>query len=121
MTNTISVLLVASAFIGMGTIALIRPALIMKLVDGSAATINSRNEIRAVYGGFGICLGLLLVLIEPMYSELSKGVYLASGVALAGMAVGRLISVFIERPGLLPWFYMLIESAAACLLFAELM
>ena len=120
MVINLSVLVVASAFMGMGLVALVRPATIMTLVDSQAATVTARNEVRAVYGGFGVCLALLLAMIESVGPGLSPGVYLAVGVALAGMALGRIISATIERPGVLPWLFTLIESAAALVLFSQL-
>ena len=114
---SVSILIIAFAFLGMGLTGLVKPAFIMKLVDGSAETINSRNEIRAVYGGFGVCLALLLFASPTLLPELTLGIYFAVGVALAGMALGRLISALIERPGILMWFYLVIEAIAALLLF----
>jgi len=114
---SISILIIAFAFLGMGLTGLVKPAFIMKLVDGSAETINSRNEIRAVYGGFGVCLAILLFVSPTLLPELTLGIYVAVGVALAGMALGRLISGLIERPGILMWLYLLVEALAAVILF----
>ena len=114
---SVSILIIAFAFLGMGLVGLVKPALIMKLVDSSAETVNSRNEVRAVYGGFGVCLAILLFASPTLLPELALGIYFAVGVALAGMALGRFISALIERPSILMWGFLFIEALAALILF----
>lgn len=50
----------------------------------------------------------------------SAGVLLAVGVALAGMAVGRLVGIVVERPGSFypVWFWLGAEIAMAAALLA---
>ena len=52
----------AAFFLGMGLCALARPALVVAFVGLVPGTADARNEIRAVYGGFGIAIAALLML-----------------------------------------------------------
>jgi len=80
----------------MGVVALVRPERILALFGTPSLTLAGRNEVRAVYGGFGVvCAGLLLwALARPG----ERGpVFLSLGVALWGMALGRLVSLAVDR------------------------
>jgi hypothetical protein len=111
-----SVILVAVMFFGMGVAALARPKLIGSFFDVRFDSIDGRNEVRAVYGGFGLAmtLALWLAATEP---ELRRGVLTTVALALAGMALGRVASALVERPGLWPWFFCALEITGAALLF----
>ena len=54
------VIAVAVFFLGMGIVALWRPALILGLFGTAVTTSEGRNEVRAVYGGYGVAMGVLL-------------------------------------------------------------
>lgn len=110
---------IALAFLGMGMLALIKPASIGTFFDVQFESVDSRNEVRAVYGGFGIAMSLALVL-ATQYAEWRQGILVCVALALAGMATGRLQSALIERPGFWPWFYFGVESLGAGLLFYTL-
>jgi hypothetical protein len=110
---------VAVFFLGMGVIALAAPERIWAIFDQTVLSPAARNEIRAVYGGFGVAIALVLTLAlrEP---ALRPGVFLGVGMALGGMAAGRVVSACIERPpGFYPsWFYCLLETLMALVLLA---
>lgn len=89
---------VAAFFALMGLAALVQPAAIVALFGGTAETPDSRNEIRAVYGGFGIALAALLFATLSSTSAWRGGALLAVAVSLIGMAGGRLIAFVVERP-----------------------
>lgn len=106
---------VALGFALMGLMALARPASIGNYFDVQFTSVDGRNEVRAVYGGFGLAIALALVLATRM-PELRAGVIACVALALAGMAAGRLFSAMIERPGFWPWTFCGIEAGAAALL-----
>ena len=71
----------------------------------TALTRDGRNEVRAVYGGFGLAIGLLLLATLSL-AGMRAGVFLTVGVALLGMAAGRLISSILDgSPGFFPWLF----------------
>lgn len=104
----------ALAFIAMGLVALARPAHIMTYF-GVTTTPDLRNEVRAVYGGFGLALGGLM-LWTLTYPALADGVRVTAAVSLLGMAAGRIVSWCMERSGLWPWLFGAFEIAAGAAL-----
>ncbi|HEY4123940.1 MAG TPA: DUF4345 family protein [Rhizomicrobium sp.] len=112
-------IIVAIGFALMGLAAFIRPRTLLAMLGLPAETPDSRNEIQAVYGGFG--LAMAGVLIAPhWYPGLTSGIALTVGVALAGMAIGRLIAALRERPGSWPSIFFVIEAIAAGLLLSTI-
>jgi hypothetical protein len=105
-------------FAGMGLYALALPEQITATFGTTTLTPAGRNEVRAVYRGFGLAIAAVLV-VASGDAALRPGVLVAVAVALAGMAGGRLIAAAIERPaGFYPcWFYCLAESALAVVLW----
>ena len=112
---TIGILVNVVFFFVMGVSALVRPRSVVSFVQLVPGTADARNEVRAVYGGFGIAVSALLVYAanDP---DTRSGVLLAVAVALLGMALSRVVSLFIERPGKWPVMFMFMESALAGLL-----
>lgn len=109
---------VAVFFFGMGLIALIDPPSVVGLFSPPDFGADMRNEIRAVYGGFGlaICGLLIATFYKPTIAE---GARLAVAVALGGMAAGRVISLLIEPADTLwPVATIAAESAMAAMLIA---
>src|SRR5262249_13781867 len=95
---------IAVFFLAMGAYALAVPARVLPVFGVTVTTVDGRNEVRAVYGGFGIAIGVLLLVTlgEP---TLRAGVLVSVGTALAGMAGGRLVAALVEgSPGFYPWF-----------------
>lgn len=113
MLSTLLFLTVALGFGAMGAVALVRPARVTEQFGIERLTADGRNEVRAVYGGFGAAMALTLgtaVLVEP----LRAGVGFTVGAAALGMAIGRLVSATIDRSfGRAPRLYFIIESIAA--------
>ena len=55
-------------FLGMGVCALVRPQFVVSFVKLVPETADARNEVRAVYGGFGIAIAVLLAVAALTYA-----------------------------------------------------
>ena len=111
---------VAVFFLGMGLYALAAPASLIRPFGISLSRPDSRAEVRAVYGGFGLAMAGVLG-YAALHPAASDAILITVAVALAGMAVGRLISAVVDdRTAFYPnWFYFLVEVVlAAALVFA---
>lgn len=100
----------------MGLGSILKPVLVTRQFDINALSIAGRNEVRAVYGGFGILmsLSLAIALQEPL---LRNGICLTVAAALGGMAFGRLLSALLDRSiNKWPLFYLFIEATCTTLL-----
>lgn len=101
-------------FLGMGVFALARPAALIRPFGITLPSPESRAEVRAVYGGFGLAIAGMLALAaaNPVVRE---GILITVAAALAGMAFGRLVSGLVDRPkAFYPnWFYFVVEAVAA--------
>ncbi len=109
--TTLIPLAVAASFIAMGLIAFVRPAYVMSYFGVATLTAELRNEVRAVYGGFGIALGVLLIATVTS-ADLACGVQLTAAVSLLGMAGGRIIGWSIESSGIWPRLFGVVELVA---------
>jgi Domain of unknown function (DUF4345) len=111
---------VAALFAGMGLYALVVPAAVLAQFGVPVETPDGRAEVRAVYGGFGLAVAGLLGAAAAAGGDAREGILIAVGVALAGMAFGRLAARAFERPsGFFPvWFYFWVEVAGAAALLA---
>lgn len=106
----------AGVFFLMGVVALIRPKTVTENFGVPTISPDMRNEVRAVYGGFGVAMCAIL-LATFQYPEIRSGVLLSVAVALLGMAAGRAIGFTIERPsGKSPYLYFVGEIILAALL-----
>ena len=116
----LSVAVVAVGFAAMGLAALVKPALIWAPFGVAPSTPESRNEVRAVYGGFGVAVAVLLFVADGWATDVRAGVLLTMAIALLGMAGGRAFSAFVEPKALIgiPGFFMLLEGGLAALLLA---
>ena len=103
----------AALFAVMGVGALVVPDRVTEQFGIPPLSIAGRNEVRAVYGGFGIAMAAMLI-VASTSTDLRLGVCLTIGVALIGMAVGRLVSAVIDRslPSR-PLMYLVVELVAA--------
>lgn len=120
MSSTVLILLVATFFLLMGILALARPERILGPFGVSSLGTAGRNEVRAVYGGFGIGVALLLI-ATLWFDSLQAGVLIAVAVALFGMAMGRVVSAAIDRAlGFYPLVFLVIEIVLAAMLLAAL-
>lgn len=117
---TLVIVLAAVFFLGMGIFALVAPAALIRPFGITLTVPESRAEVRAVYGGFGLAIAGMLALAAAGYPA-REGILITVAAALGGMAFGRLISGVIDRPkAFYPnWFYFLVEViGAAGLLWA---
>jgi hypothetical protein len=116
------IIIVAVGFALMGLGALVRPAFVLEQFGVAVETPDGRNEVRAVYGGFGLAIGAVLAVAALGDPSTADGIVVAVAVALAGMAAGRLLSALREWPtGLYPvWTYFAIEVASAAALVAAI-
>lgn len=108
-------------FAGMGIYGLTSPASLLAPFGTAVTSPDGRNEVRAVYGGFGVAVALALVLAVADV-RLRAGILVTVALALAGMAAGRIVSMAVERPSRFypTVFYLLVEVAlAAALLVAR--
>jgi hypothetical protein len=118
---TIAVIVVIGVFFaGMGVYALAAPAALVRPFGITLGESASRSEVRAVYGGFGLAIAGVLVYAAVADGDLRSGILITVGVALAGMAFGRVASAAVDdRTAFYPnWFYCLVEALAAAALFA---
>ena len=115
---SVVVVIVAIGFAGMGVAALVRPALIWAPFGVAPTTPESRNEVRAVYGGFGLAIAALLIGADSASLAFRDGVLVSVAVALGGMAAGRVLSALVEPRALFGWpgFFLLVELGLAGLL-----
>lgn len=113
---------VAAFFFIMGWISLADPGFTLSFfIDAALLTTDLRNEVRAVYGGYGVAIAALLLWgsrVERRRPAFVAGIRMTVGVALCGMAMGRLLSSLIERPvGPWPLIFLTVEVALALMLF----
>jgi hypothetical protein len=106
-------------FAGMGIYALAAPDALIRPFGITLGEAASRSEVRAVYGGFGLAIAAVLA-YAAVSADVRTGVSITVGAALAGMAIGRIVSAFVDdRTTFYPnWFYCLVEAVAAAALFA---
>lgn len=116
---TAVIIIVGVFFLGMGVFALVAPAALVRPFRLVADAKQSRSEVRAVYGGFGIAIAAVLGVAASDPGGIRSGVVITVAAALAGMAVGRLVSRVIDgaTPFYPIWFYFWVESGAAALLY----
>lgn len=107
---------VAVIFAVMGLAAFVRPAAMLAPIGLPAETVDARNEIQAVYGGFGLAMAAML--IAPLWlPDLGAGPAVVVGIALGGMAFGRVIALIREqRIGKFPAAFLAMEAVGAVLL-----
>lgn len=113
------IVIVGVFFLGMGLYALAAPAAMLSPFGFTLGSDAQRAEVRAVYGGFGVAIAGVLGYAAAAPEQVRTGILLTVGVALAGMAAGRLVSAVLgDRTAFYPnWFYCLVEAFAAAALF----
>lgn len=116
---SVQVIIIAVAFALMGIGAFARPRTFAAPFGITAETADSRNEVQAVYGGFGLAVAatLLATLSYPQYRD---GVIVAVAASLAGMAGGRVVAALRERPGRWPVIFFFVEAVGAAFLLTAL-
>lgn len=88
--------IVAVGFATMGLGALAVPERVTRLFGTPTLSVAGRNEVRAVYGGFGVAMAGLLV-VSAVLPFLRAGACITLAVAMAGMALGRVVSTLVDR------------------------
>ncbi|WP_324197736.1 DUF4345 family protein [Nocardia abscessus] len=106
-------------FLGMGAYALAAPAALIRPFGIQLTEPSARYEVRAVYGGFGVAMAAVLAVAAADLGFLRGGIMVTVGAALAGMAIGRVVSAVLdERTAFYPtWFYGVVEAVGATALF----
>ncbi|MBV1934345.1 MAG: DUF4345 domain-containing protein [Parvibaculaceae bacterium] len=118
--ETVLTLGVALFFFYMGFGAVIDPDSTLSYFSAGTLGADMRNEVRAVYGGYGVAIGLLLLATLKM-SSLKTGVRLTVSVSVGGMAAGRFLSMLMEQPaGDFPLLILFVEIALVVMLAAAL-
>jgi hypothetical protein len=116
--TTMVLIVVAMFFLAMGIYAFLAPAALARPFRITIDTPEARAEIRAVYGGFGVAVAVVLTVAALDVGGLRTGIVMTVAAALAGMALGRLISRLADKPTpFYPiWFYFCVEGIGAALL-----
>jgi len=81
-------------FFGMGIYALAAPAALVRPFGITLAEPTSGSEVRAVYGGFGLAMAAVMALAA--YGVYRTGIMITVAAALAGMALGRIVSAVVD-------------------------
>ncbi|RJL36213.1 DUF4345 domain-containing protein [Bailinhaonella thermotolerans] len=120
--QAVVIVVVAVFFLGMGVFGLVAPAALIRPFGMAAGSAEARSEVRAVYGGFGVAVGGLLLTALAGAGGTRTGVVVTVAVALLGMAFGRLVGRAVERPAAFypVWCYFWVELAAGAALLAGL-
>jgi hypothetical protein len=111
----------AMFYFALGVRALLRPKNLLAEFKIFANEDVSRNEIRAVYGGFPLAASGLLIfsLWDTPYSD---GILFAVAVSTLGMAVGRIVSAAIDGAlDRFPAIFIGVELVIAACIAAKLM
>ena len=114
------VLVVSLGFFVMGIAAIGWPVRFADFVGYKSITPDGSNEVRAVYGGFGvfIAMALMIALRSPYYAP---GIYVCAMLALLGMVSGRIVSILFDgTPSGMILGAVAIESTGALILYAAL-
>lgn len=114
------VYVVAAGFAAMGVLALAAPGRVLATFGVQLDSADGRNEVRAVYGGFGLAVAGLAAVAAAGDGALARGMLVTLGIAVAGMAAGRLVGRTFDKPsGFYPvWFFFWAEVAMAAALLA---
>lgn len=116
---SVQVGIVAFLFALMGLGAFVRPRTFVSPLGITAETPDARNEVQAVYGGFGLAVAATLA-ATAWYPQYRDGVVLAVAASLAGMAGGRVVATLRERPGRAPIIFLIVEAVGAAFLLTAL-
>jgi hypothetical protein len=118
--SRVLVSLVALFFLVMGVTALGDPLTPISFFGLTDITPDFRNEVRAIYGGFGLAVCGVLIL-SMFVDELRLGVRAAIATSVLGMALGRVISYALESPdGIYPGIFLVVEVTLGAMLISSL-
>jgi hypothetical protein len=105
--------LAALAFLGFGIAFLVSPAAMGALVDLDLISATARTEVRAMYGGLEIGLGVGLLTLLLRHRQVALGLRVALA-AFVGLAAGRLYGLAVDgwwQP--IMWLLTTVEVLAA--------
>lgn len=107
-------------FLVMGVGSIIMPVTVTSQFGIHELTMAGKNEVRAVYGGFGILMAVVLY-VSTVIPEWQDGILFAVAAALGGLAFGRVISALMDR-GIDKWplFYLCLEVICAVLVLKQI-
>lgn len=107
--------LCALAFIGFGLVFLVSPAPMARFVDLELLTPTAFTEVRAMYGGLEIGIGVFLLTAVARRDHVVLGLRVAL-FAFVGLAAGRLIGLVVDGPWQpVMWLLVAAEITAAAL------
>ncbi len=86
----------AALFALMGVTSIIAPTLTTAQFGIHELDREGRNEVRAVYGGFGLAMAGALI-TAALLPDIRSGVTLGVSLTLGGMAAGRVVSALMDR------------------------
>lgn len=111
----------AAFFAGMGLLAMVRPPGVVGRFGLDVGTRDARNEVRAVYGGFGVAAAALLAFAAATDGRGQLWIPSILAVLCFGMAVGRVVSWALERTvgSRVTWTWFGIEVVLAVALFGS--
>jgi hypothetical protein len=105
-------------FLGMGIYGLAAPDALVRPFGTTLEKPESRAEVRAVYGGFGIAIAAVLAFAATDAGSYRNGILITVAAALGGMALGRIVSGFLDsRTPFYPnWLYCIVEAVGGAAL-----
>lgn len=97
--------------LGMGIIGLFAPNILLSFFGTEANTKEIRNEIRSVYGTFGIGWAIILLSLPALSLDQSikTGILIAMALNIGFMACGRMIGLLWEPIGKWPTAFFIME------------
>ncbi|MEM7245900.1 MAG: DUF4345 family protein [Acidobacteriota bacterium] len=107
------VVLLSVINVGFGLLGLVSPKRVGELVDLSPLNPSAHGELRAVFGGLLVALGVITV---RALQQGDAGVLQAVGWGFLGLAVGRLISLALDGVTTYTGLALVFEAAAGLLL-----
>lgn len=120
LADNYAICILAVGFVIMGIGALLKPELVTTQFGIPILSSAGRNEVRAVYGGFGIFMACALA-VAMSRPEMRSGICFTVAAALLGMAAGRLLSALVDRKfDNWPKFYCALEIILAALISTEI-
>ena len=111
--SRIALITAASGFTGFGIACLVRPKSMLKRVDVRAQSARGTTELRAMYGGLELGLGVFFA-VAAAKPEWSRPALLAQTLGLGALAASRLAGILTDHPrGALMKVLFVAESSAA--------
>lgn len=115
-SNDYAIWVLSISFAIMGVGSFIRPEVVTAQFDIPTLSSSGRNEVRAVYGGFGMLMSFTLW-VAMFNPSLRSGICFTIAAALSGMAIGRIGSWILDgKIDKWPAFYLIVEIVCAALI-----